>query len=153
MFQPASATERQAVDALRYELFLDPDRARELWQDLKMTSSSGPDQRPWYLFAARKAAELDVKLKGRKEDELKVERQQKLKDQVDTAEKILAKKPPADPKDAPPKLQDLQELFYLYQNDPEPKIKELAKKAGTLVQNFASQNKPPDTSSRGQGPS
>ena len=42
-----------------------------MWQDLKLTSSSGPDQRPWYLFAARKASELDVKLKGRKEDELK----------------------------------------------------------------------------------
>jgi|GEM_PF-445502 len=154
-FDVKSAGEGRALDAFRFQAFGDPGRARQVWQNIRQQAGDSVAERSWHVLAGKNIADLNKALtqSGKKPDEddgFRPERLRLLSDKVNNAEKIIAKKQGQDVNKA---VLELRELVYLYQNDEDQEIREIAKRAAALVQNFspAEEKQPADSGTR-QGP-
>jgi hypothetical protein len=155
-FDVKSAGEGRALDAFRFQAFGDPGRARQVWQMIRQQAGDSVAERTWHVLAGKNIADLNKQLaqSGKKPDEddgFKPERLRLLSEKVNNAEKVIAKKQGQDVNKA---VLELRELVYLYQNDEDQEIREIAKRATALVQNFSpAEEKPPADSGTRQGPS
>src|SRR5207237_7721665 len=144
-YQSASVDEGKAVDAFRYEVLGDFVRARESWTDLQRGMPRDTAHRPLHLLASKKRSDLAKKaMPDKKEEEVLSARIAHVGNRLAQAKKWLNDKET---------LQDgiyfLREIAYLYRNDPEPKLKELATRADESLPKVDDRS---DTAKQGQKP-
>lgn len=94
-FETADDMERDAAEAIRYELFGDEAAALGRWLVIDKKSAKEPDLRSWHLLALKKIAALRNKLLGpNKEvpspDEVKAWRVRLVQDRITQAQKLPA---------------------------------------------------------------
>src|SRR5438132_12136996 len=148
----ARSEPREAIAAVHFELFNDPDKARQVWHAFKSrhetwynSTDLEDNSRLWYLVAALQIADFDERLKGKKPEELNAERVTALTQGLKVLSDYLEQKPPPDANGTKIARMHLRHMVDMYEDEAEPKIKEILKKAKDLLEKSAPSEKPPDT--------
>jgi predicted Ser/Thr protein kinase len=131
---------QQAHKAVRYELFGDPAAARASWRELKERCEKDPEQRIWFLLAAKRLHDLSVRVPATTKEEEAKARLQRIKDALDEARKLAADKQPQDYLLARRICGDILDLYQHYpdfRDSPEPGLKMLVERAQQLSDQLA----------------
>jgi len=122
--------ERISVEALRFESFGDPGRAKERWTKVKDLSTGDIDKRHWFLLAGKKERQLKETLKGKMPDEEAKERIANIENELKRVPGLREESNPARHRDARNICRTVRDL---YKNDPDTKIAPLVQQAETLL--------------------
>jgi hypothetical protein len=137
--KPTSDAQRRAAEALHFELFGDLPAAQNRWEKLREDTLKDADARRYCVLAAAHARTLaETAVKG--EQEIKDFRLKLVQQRMQEVDGLVAENVPASLR----KAHDLcQEISQLYDNDPNPSVAEVGKKATERVKDIPRPPAPP----------
>ncbi|MFL5328475.1 MAG: serine/threonine protein kinase [Gemmataceae bacterium] len=137
--KPTSDAQRRAAEALHFELFGDLPAAQNRWEKLREETLKDPDARKYSVLAASHARTLtETAPKG--EQAIKDFRLKLVRQRMQDVDSLVSENVPASLR----KAHDLcQEIAQLYDNDPNPSVAEVGKKAAERVKDIPRPPAPP----------